>query len=166
MRQVDKTGRQRSWCGAACTAMITNYKAGTRYDAEDVVVKINGSANDTAIPESSLSAFMVWDNLQPAYGFALSSTIAQSHIDNNRPVLMTMHRAEADHALVLNGYNTSYYQVINPQKANSDVATGYMAIQKYDYGPSVSLIHFFPQETRIYYWSSSIAVDNRYYDAK
>ncbi len=108
------------WCWAACCAMIINYKTGTSLTAQDVVVRVKGSAvleggNWYDIQE----AFNSWDLYANLYN-PMSYALVKNFIDDNEPILMSMRNDELimGHTILLKGYEKysdgNYYIVIDP----------------------------------------------------
>ncbi|MFU0826527.1 MAG: Peptidase-C39-2 domain-containing protein [Lachnoclostridium sp.] len=116
-------GTQMNWCGAACTAAIINYKKSKSLTAKDVTIKALGSAKDEGITNDQVIKVAKEYNLSPKSGDPLSSSTVIDEIVGLRPIFMQMQRdtgsGKAYHALVLIGYDSTKYTIINPWYENS-----------------------------------------------
>lgn len=112
------SGTQMEWCGAACTAAIINYKNSKTLTAKDVTIKALGSAKNEGITNDQVIKVAKAYELNPKSGDPLSSSTVIDEIVATRPIYMQMQRdtgsGKAYHALVLIGYDSTKYTIINP----------------------------------------------------
>ena len=114
------------WCGAACCAMIINYRSGSNYDAEDVTVEIHGSAVEEGITNSEAKSWMQSKGYYSSYTSSdRTYDQVKTDIDAYRPIYAQCSRntgsGKVYHAMVLRGYRhvtdngNKYFHFRNPQ---------------------------------------------------
>lgn len=113
-------GTQRSWCAAAITAAIINYKKNVSLTAKDIVKEYFGEVVDKGLTNNQVISVAKTHSIFPREASSIDGTTIKGEIDNSKPIFLRMGRKKKDgekgyHALALVGYYRKHnYFLINP----------------------------------------------------